>query len=318
LAVLSGSEFQAEVAARLQAVIPDFQTVPAKPQGDAGLDGLSHRGDRAYCCYGLEKNEFKTDKDRVDAIVKKFRSDLRRLFELDYENKKLTHSDNAEIPTILPDGCKVKHIELIANWFESHRVLNPLLSSTKQYAGASKCNFVEQSVTVTVIGPNELANRYAVDEVTIARARQRVLIQKVEEKAEGIVLAGTTKFDKKISDLKEILPYQQETIEGLAAELQTHWRTALALEQELNETLPDVHRSFEAGRRMILTRVSMLMVSSGEPWKELRRATEVAEEILRKDLEKLVGRLIQDVSSGEVARLIGECPVGWKKDIAHA
>ena len=44
LAALSGNDFQAEVCARLQSVILSFQTVPAKPHGDAGLDAFSHEG----------------------------------------------------------------------------------------------------------------------------------------------------------------------------------------------------------------------------------------------------------------------------------
>ena len=55
-----------------------FQTIPSKPHGDAGLDGLSHNGTRGYCCYGLEHNGFKNNKSRERAIVKKFAGDLRR------------------------------------------------------------------------------------------------------------------------------------------------------------------------------------------------------------------------------------------------
>ena len=35
-------------------------------------------------------------------------------------------------------------------------------------------------------------------------------------------------------------------------ELQTDWRMALAFDQELSDTLPNVHRSFEGDRRRIL------------------------------------------------------------------
>ena len=53
---LQESEFQAEVNARMATVIVGFQTIPAKPHGDAGLaglDGLSHNETHAYCCYGV-------------------------------------------------------------------------------------------------------------------------------------------------------------------------------------------------------------------------------------------------------------------------
>ena len=123
LAELSGIEFQDEVCARLYHSILGFQTVPSKPQGDAGLDGFSHGGKHGYCCYGLENNPLATNKQRENAIVKKFKSDLRRLFELEPKNKKLVHTESPEMSKILPKGTKLEYIELIANWFDSHRVL---------------------------------------------------------------------------------------------------------------------------------------------------------------------------------------------------
>src|ERR1700685_3669119 len=102
LAILSGDDFQDEVSARLQGVIIVFQSIPSQPQGDAGIDGLSHRGERAYCCYGPEQDAFKENKDRVRAIVDKFKEDLRRIFELEFVTRKLNHAPNLEIGTILP------------------------------------------------------------------------------------------------------------------------------------------------------------------------------------------------------------------------
>jgi len=166
-----------------------------------------------------------------------------------------------------------------------------------------------------VIGPKELANRYAVDEVTITRARQRVFLQKVKSKAAGLVLANTEKFDLKRDLLKQMVPGQAGQIDDLWRELQSCWRMALAFEQELSDTLPNLHRDFEANRARILKRVLMLMLASPEPWKVLDQATELATEILQKDFEKLYGMLIEDVSSGEIARLIGECPIGWEKHV---
>ena len=106
LEALTGNDFQAEVCARLQTFILGFQTVSAKPKGDAGLDAFSHHGERAYCCYGPELSTFKKDKERVQAIVAKFRGDLRRLYELEFNKKTLQHCDNSEMATILPTGRK--------------------------------------------------------------------------------------------------------------------------------------------------------------------------------------------------------------------
>ena len=91
-----------------------------------------------------------------------------------FVKKKLTVVETAEMKTILPSGKKIKHIELICNWFESHRALNPLNDSRAEYAEISECRYVGKSATIKIVGPKELANRYAVDEATIGRARQRV------------------------------------------------------------------------------------------------------------------------------------------------
>jgi hypothetical protein len=202
LASLSGNTFQEEVSVRLGKFIDGFQTVPAHPQGDAGLDAISHFGEQAYCCYGLEHDEFKTPAQRVKAIIKKFKNDLLKLFEL--KGEKLVHAENKELVTILPKGTKIKHITLICNWFNSHQVLGPILTAVQEYLKASQCRYVDGKVTVVVVGPKQLAMQYAVDEQTIARVRHRTLVKNVEKKAKEKTLAGTQKFDKKIAALRQI------------------------------------------------------------------------------------------------------------------
>jgi hypothetical protein len=313
LSALTGNDFQHEVCARLQSAILGFQTVPAKPQGDAGLDGFSHNGEHGYCCYGPEHNEFNTDKKREKAIVEKFKSDLRRLCELDFDRRRLVCVVSPEMSTILPDGCKLRHICLLVNWFESHRVLSPIFTAFAEYKEASQCRYVDASATIVVLGPTELANRYAVDEITIMRARQRVIAQRVQLAAQTVAIDNPKDFDSKMATLREIRPDQIPAIESLTEQLRSDWRTALAFERELDETVPTLHRTLEENRKRILTRVSELMLASTEPWRELMNATKIADEVLDRDFGKLFGSLVQNVSSGEVARLVGECPVGWEK-----
>jgi hypothetical protein len=318
LAALSGDDFEQEVCARLQSAILGFQTVPAKPQGDAGLDGFSHDGERGYCCYGPEHDGFKTNKQRENALVDKFKSDLRRLCELEFEKKKLICIESAEMATILPDGRKIKHISLLVNWFESHRVLNPLFTAFADYKKVSACRYVDANASVAVLGPKELANLYAVDESTIIRARQRVFARRVQQTAQTVAIENPKDFDAKMAILREIRPDQLTAIASLAEQFRVDWRMSLAFERELDETVPTLHRTLEENRRRILTRVSQLMVGSQEPWKELTRASAIAQEVLDRDFGKLYGSIVQDVSSGEIARLIGECPVGWEKpNTAH-
>jgi hypothetical protein len=318
LANLSGNDFQAEVCARLQTFIIGFQTVPSKPQGDAGLDAFSYHGERAYCCYGLEPSAFKTDRERVNAIVDKFKSDLRRLYELKSNKKVLQHHPSPEMATIIPQGRKIKQIELLVNWFESHRVLEPILTAAEVYGKVSQCRWVESDAAAIVVGPKELANRYAVDEVTITRARQRVFLKKLQERAQAVVLTDTAQFDEKKEILKEMFPDRSNTIDALWMQLQNSWRMALAFEQELDDTLPNLHRDLENNRVRILQKVLMLMMNSPASWEQLPQAITFASEILRKDFDTLFGNLVDDLSHGDIARLVGECPIGWKRPVGHA
>ena len=313
LAELTGDDFEDEVSARLESVIIDFQSVPSNPFGDAGLDAFSHGGEIGYCCYGPLPNAFKTNAQREKDIIQKFRGDLQSLLEVCFVKKVLTLSETPEMATILPTGKKIKHIELLCNWFESHRVLNPLHDSLREYAELSKCHYVEKNATIKVSGPKELANRYAVDEATIGRARQRAFALKVEKAAESMKLGSTKKFEKKMADLKVLVPGQDGAIDAMRERLQADWRMALAFEREMGDTLPGVARTLERARGRILGKVTKLIVGSAKPWTELSKATEMAEEILNKDFDpKSYGSVISDVGSGEIARLIGECPVGWK------
>src|SRR5256885_2102066 len=106
LSSLEGDEFQLEVCAFLYNVIIGFQSVPAAPHGDAGLDAFSDSGKKGYCCYGPKHDEFKTSNAREKAIVKKFSSDLRRLFELETKGKTLVVKESPEMETILPKDRK--------------------------------------------------------------------------------------------------------------------------------------------------------------------------------------------------------------------
>lgn len=313
LAKLEGEAFETEVCNRLAGAIAGFQSIPALPNGDGGLDGLSNDWTHGYCCYGPEYKAAKSGKDRVNDIVSKFTADLRRLFELQTEGKKLVHAENKELAEILPPGRKLVVIKLLVNWFENNRIIGRIGKVVDECKKSSKCRFVDPGVEVVVLGPNQLANRYPVDELTMARVGQYAFVERVESRRVSVDPDDTTTFDKKMADLDDIVPDQKHAIARLATDLRDDWRKSLAFERELGDTAPRLHQLLETGRKRLATRITSLMIGATEPWAQLDRALDIARQSLDSDFGSLYGSFVGSIANGEVARLIGECPIAWKK-----
>jgi hypothetical protein len=117
-----------------------------------------------------------------------------------------------------------------------------------------------------------------------------------------------------MSSLTKICPpYQADAIASLKETFLADWRMALAFDQKLDATLPALHKALEDHRFRILQEVVQLMLASDKPWTELGQAGKIAKSILAPDFEKTFGTtLLGAISNGEVARLIGECPVDWE------
>ncbi len=319
LATLTGNAFQTEICARLQSVVLGFQTIPSKPHGDAGLDGFSHSGAQGYCCYGPELKAYRQTRTLEKAVVEKFKSDLRRLLELEFKKKVLTCCENIEMGSILPSGKKLIHIDLVVNWFESHRVVGPIHSAFLEYKAVSQLRYVDADATVAIIGPTDLANRWSVDELTLVRAQQKSFYQVVQEAAKTVVISDPKTFDEKMALLKDIRPDQLQAIDNLVERYLFKWRLALAFDIKLNETMPNLHQILEASRSRIVTRIAELMLASSTPWTELGKAGEIARAALDADFGSTYGSMMEDIAAGEVARLIGECSIGWvRPGAAHA
>jgi len=311
LTSLTGNAFQAEVCARFQSVVLGFQPIPAKPHGDAGLDGFSHGGRRGYCCYGPELKGYRQNRSLEKAIVDKFKEDLQRILELKFQKKVLTRCLNTEMSTVLPSGQKLIHIDLIVNWFESHRMLNPIHTAFAEYKVLSEMRYVDADATISILGPTELANRWSVDEMTLVRAQQKNFYQSVQETAKSVVIENPKTFDEKMDLLRAMRPDQLTAISNLAEQYLTKWRMALAFDIKLNETMPGLHQALEDSRSRIVTKIAALMLASSKPEAELGKAQEIAQGILSAEFGSLYGSMLDDIAAGEVARLIGECSIGW-------
>jgi hypothetical protein len=316
LGCLAKDAFEMEVCAHLATFISDFQRIPRKPSGDGGLDGLSHAQTTAYCCYGPEQEPFKTNtRGLKDDIVEKFRGDLRKLFELEHRGKaKLIKKPNLALPTILAPGHKIKLLRLVVSWFESHKVIGPLNESLDKYKVASDCSYVDPTAQLTVWGPVDLSTQCAVDDFTLFRVEQCLLITKVEQAvAAGTLPPRAVDFEAKFDDLRTRKADNKDAIEYLRSYFRTSWGAALTLDNELAATSVRMHRLLEEARIQAAVSARLKSAMSLGPEELIEKMQEIMVErffeLFGKDG---LGPLTRRVADGEVGRMIGDCPVEWR------
>ena len=318
LGKLEGDDFESEVCARLQTIFPDFQRIPAKPNGDGGLDGLSHSQERAYCCYGPEQEVRKlANKGLKDDIIKKFSGDLRRLFELEFEKKKLKQVSNDALKNTMGDGRKIKNVFLVVSWFESNQVIGPLNTNFDKYKAASRLKFVDAEATLTVWGPKELAALGAVDEHTLFRIQNPGLIASVEAaSAVALVKDIGGGFDAKFDDLKRRRPGATPRINEIAQKLREAWAAAIALDNDLSNNSLCLHQVLESVRSNAALSAQVKSMSATDPYKLIDTMNEEVAGHLEQGFGNRFGPLTWRITQGVVAGLIGECPIDWREDHA--
>jgi hypothetical protein len=315
LSELEDLAFQRAIVQRLLVALTSFQSVPAAPQGDGAVDGLSHKGSRAYCCYGLKYDAAKTPKQRSKQIVTKFSKDLQRLFELEPRGKGFVQKENEALLRIFgappaPED-RIGHVTLIANWFESHEPLGQLRQHAARCAAVSKCRWLRADVDIVLKGPREFADQYGADESTMMWLKHGDLLEKIKDEAASIDVPDGPSFDTKMESAEALIPESTEEVRKFAELLRSDWQWSIAFERRLSDRLPQLHAALEAGRRRLLARV--LMQSPNHPWETITHAQEISEAVFSDDFEPAYGKaIVRDLASGEVARLVGACPLNWK------
>lgn len=301
----------------LRTCFVDFQRIVGKPQGDGGLDGLSHDQEHAYCMYGptFDPKRRKTLPKQLEKdIIKKFKGDLRKLFELKGRDEDLLFKENTEIKTILADGKKIQHIRLIVNNYESHQILGPLNTAKSLYCSVSRCAHVADSVSLVVWGPKDLSELTAVDEQMLFRAEQRQAQERLEQ-----AIASSAKpapdcheFDEKFDWLVAEGRMSDAQVARIRGPLLDAWTKAILLDRHLANIAPSLHRRLEQVRASSVVDAALQPQTALEAINGLRA-------ILRERLESellpaLSKNLLQDAANGETARFIGECPLDWRQE----
>lgn len=313
---LEGDSFEHEVCARLRTVFADFQRIPRKPSGDAGLDGLSHGHTRAYCCYGPEQEPFKTNKQGLkEDILKKFRADMRKLFELEPKGKtSVIHCASPELGTVVAQGTKLQNVYLVVSWFEDRRVIGSLTTSFKHYLAASQCNFVEPNAGVSVWGPQDLAGLAVVDEHTKFRAENNAFIAKVKAAKQAPPARPTpADFDAKFDWLCAQPNALINNIERLRAHFRQVWGTALVADQELAASSVRLHEALESARAQAAVSAELRSMQAEDPANMITNMRAEIRQHLGLAFAQTLGDVTSDVADGEIARLIGNCPIDWRK-----
>jgi hypothetical protein len=316
LSKLEEMAFQRAIVQRLLVALNNFQTVPAAPQGDGALDGHSHQGTHGYCCYGLRFDAARTPKQRSKQLITKFSSDLQRLFELVPRGRKnFDHRDNEALMRIfgaLPaKSDRIRHVTLIANWFESHEPLGTIRQNAARYAGASECRWIKPDAEIVLKGPKEFADQYGADESTMLWLQHGDMWEQIEAEAATTDLPDGPTFDSKMASAEELLPDSRAEVRSIADLLRADWQRAIAFERHLSDRLPQLHAALEGGRRRLLLRV--LTQASTDPWSAIRQSQDLAESVFSDDVLPMYGNArVRDLASGETARLVGACPVNWK------
>jgi hypothetical protein len=318
LGELEGTRFQAEVSARLQSLIIDFQRIPEKPRGDGGLDGLSHGQSRGYCCYGPQYDPAKMKKQGLkESIVRKFRSDLLKLFELKNSRGSFSDLKSLELNTIMAPGNKLTNIFLIVNWFESHRIIGPLNECFKQCKSNSRLRYVDSAATLTVWGPADLAAQGAIDEHTLFRTENPVLLSKLQEASAAVLSPDLqVEFDEKFGYLAQRRPKKRETISTLAEGYRAAWAASITLDNELAETSVTLHEALEIARETAAQSARLLSLQNHDPYQLIGLVKDKVGELLGETFGQRLGSLTDKVADGVVAGLIGECPLDWRDDNA--
>jgi hypothetical protein len=319
LGSLEGTEFEEEFCFRMQTLVSDFQRIPAKPQGDGGLDGLSHNQQTAYCCYGPEQTPDKSKKTGAlkEAIVKKFKGDLRRIFELEtYGRGRLRDAPNSQLEAIMGEGKRILTVYLVVSWFESHRLIGPLNTAFSRFKQASNCRFVDPDATLTIWGPKDLASRGSLDEHTIFRMENRMLFDEMRKAdANGLPDGAAGDFDAKFGYLKRRRPERSEQIDLLAKDFRSSWAAAVALDNHLAATSVALHESLEITRRDAATSARLKSMGSDEAPELIEAVREEVLDRLSGNLGQRLGVMATRVADGLVAGLIGECPLDWRSEV---
>lgn len=320
---LEGDSFQLEFVTLLAKHFHDTQRIPDQPQGDGGLDAYSHDATHAYCCYGPEISTEPniSKRELTKRIIEKFKKDLQRLFEIKVQgqgrNRKIVYNENKKLPTVLgQNGKKLISIKCVVSRLDDNTILGKLNDAFNEYKQVSKLQHIDPNCTLNVWGPEDVVTRLSIDDSDLLRLTQPKIASLLQELETGElpVPKESLTFEEKFETIKEQNPNQIEAIEALKAAMMVNWRKCLLFNERLQSDHPYIHQAFEKAVKDSALSANRTNIShSGNTVQAIEVFTQTFSDRTAKDLD-IYFELVPKVPLSEMvtARLIGECPIGWK------
>jgi hypothetical protein len=313
LAQLEGDDFEEAITGLLANNHQDFQSIPAAPQGDGGLDGLAENFTVGYCCYGIENVDTLVPKAIAQKTLDKFKADLMRILEFDPNKlKQPTLYPNTTLAKVLPANTKLKHIYLVVNSFKSNTVIGPLNTWFAAIKPKSNCTYVEPACTITIEGPHEITNRLTVTPSYQARLESsllsKMLSQPTAPKTGPSDLSG---FEDKMNVLASVS--NPARVQALRKSFLQQWLSQLGMLEELNNNHPQAHKRIFATIEAI--REEVLLKFLGATPRSLAERLGVFETELADRLHTEIPLPKQDAqrfARRVTSQLVGECDIDWR------
>ncbi|WP_375758676.1 hypothetical protein [Corallococcus exercitus] len=321
LATLEGDDFQLEVCTLLGRNFFGFQSIPDKPGGDGGLDGLSHNHTIGYCCYGPEiSGAGASPTDIKNKVLAKFYSDLRRILELDFppnakKGTKPVHAENKKLGSIVRPGTKITQINLCCSWFEDNTIIGLLNATFEEYKKLSKLTYVAQSCALTFQGPREIATCYAVDDHALLRLEQPDLVKILNQKPNQATQLppDLSAFEEKMQVLANAYPQKKNRVDELRKRLLEDWSESLQIAEGLNNTAPNIYKKYEKLIKAEANKaLEQSMTAEPEDFNKILSGFREAIAVRLKEELRFPQEEVQNVANQITARLVGECPIDWR------
>jgi hypothetical protein len=324
LGELEGDAFQQAICGELlRSFEGRFQSVPAK-NGDGGVDGLTCSNTHAYFCYGPElqiRTKKNANKELSKGIITKFSSDLCRVFGLKTKGrgskKSFVEKPNVELAAVLGTNTRLKHLYLVVSYFQDKTIIGALRDHFDGCKTATKAGYIDPSIDFTLFGPREFAHHCGIDELTLSRLKHPVFHASVGpaiSSAPPVISTGD--FDDKFDWLEGQPTTKRDVLTSLRDQYRDSWAKAIAIEQTLQNTTPNAHLELTSIRADVVTiALEGSLTSSGDLQDSIAQLQTIRKE-LRSRLDSRLGfigpHLLDPLSKGETAKLIGECHIEWR------